>query len=167
MKRKTAVLVVLILITLFIFSSCERISPEEMASSTVSMTVNENEQTTLSSTRTSELSDNNSSSETALSSMDSMTVSDEQSSLYSFRTSELYESHFVKHGAEFGNITKEQYLQMANSLILSKTALTKNEEDGDKIYYDADKNEFLVLSTDGYIRTFFKPDNGLDYYNKQ
>ena len=138
-----------------------------MASSTVSMTVNENEQTTLSSTRTSELSDNNSSSETALSSMDSMTVSDEQSSLYSFRTSELYESHFVKHGAEFGSITKEQYLQMANSLILSKTALTKNEEDGDKIYYDADKNEFLVLSTDGYIRTFFKPDNGLDYYNKQ
>ena len=88
---------------------------------------------------------------------------------YSFHTSELYESHFLKHGAEFGNITKEQYLQMANDLInsKSKSVLTKHEDDSDKLFYDVNKNEFLVLSTDGYIRTFFKPDDGLDYYNKQ
>ena len=28
-------------------------------------------------------------------------------------------------------------------------------------------NEFVVVSTDGYIRTYFKPDSGLRYYNKQ
>lgn len=92
-----------------------------------------------------------------------------QATQYGFRTSVLWEDHFSKHGAELGKITKEQYLQMANDLInsKSKSVLTKYEDDGDKLFYDVNKNEFLVLSTDGYIRTFFKPDDGLDYYNKQ
>ena len=89
---------------------------------------------------------------------------------YSFRTKKQFEGHFEKHGKEFGDITKEQYLQKANDLINndSDTILHKTEtEDGDYIFYDTVNNEILFLSTDGYIRTYFKPNKGIEYYNKQ
>ena len=28
-------------------------------------------------------------------------------------------------------------------------------------------NEFVVVSTDGYIRTYFNPSDGIDYFNRQ
>ena len=47
-------------------------------------------------------------------------------------------------------------------------ALHKNEkEDNDDVYYLEETNEFVIVSTDGYIRTYFYPDSGIDYYNKQ
>ena len=89
---------------------------------------------------------------------------------YTFRTQEQYDSHFNKHGKEFGEITKEEYLKKANDLIYnpSDTILHKTEaEDGDYIFYDTLNNEILFLSPDGYIRTYFRPDKGIEYYNKQ
>ncbi len=89
---------------------------------------------------------------------------------YSFRTEELWTDHWKKHGEEFGGVTKEEYLRKANELILSEdpALLTKAEkEDGDTLYYLESTNEFLVLSPDGYIRTYFKPGAGIDYYNRQ
>lgn len=90
-----------------------------------------------------------------------------QAQTYTFRNADYYEQHYQKHGAEFGSITKEEYLRLANELINNPDALTKYEEDGDLCYYDEAKNEFLVLSGDGYIRTFFRPDSGIDYFNRQ
>ena len=90
--------------------------------------------------------------------------------IYSFRTEELLNSHYQKHGDEFGDLSKEEYLLGANNLINSSFSdvLTKYEdEDDDKIYYSENTNEFLVLSSDGYIRTYFKPDDGIEYYNRQ
>lgn len=88
---------------------------------------------------------------------------------YYFRNKSLYDSHYEKHGHEFGNITKEEYLQKANDLINSDSpdVLTKYEDDGDFMYFDKISGEFLVLSPDGYIRTFFIPDDGIDYWNRQ
>ena len=89
---------------------------------------------------------------------------------YSFRSQKLFDSHYDKHGAEFGNITQEEYLQLANDLLNSDsdTVLHKKEkEDNDDVFFDTATGYFLVLSTDGYIRTFFIPDRGIDYYNKQ
>ena len=89
---------------------------------------------------------------------------------YKFRTKKQFDGHYEKHGREFGDITQEQYLQKANDLINndSDTILHKTEaEDGDYIYYDTVNNEILFLSTDGYIRTYFKPSSGMDYYNRQ
>lgn len=94
----------------------------------------------------------------------------ETAEIYTFRSKELFDSHFEKHGAEFGNITQEEYLALANELINAKgdNILHKTEkEDGDFLYYDTETNEFLVLSTDGYIRTFFKPSAGIDYWERQ
>lgn len=90
--------------------------------------------------------------------------------IYNFRSEDQYQSHYEKHGEEFGDISKEEYLIMANSLIQDETGevMTKLEkEDNDTIYYKVETNEFLVLSTDGYIRTYFRPDDGIDYFNRQ
>lgn len=89
---------------------------------------------------------------------------------YYFRSEKLFDSHYEKHGAEFGDITQDEYLDLANELINAEgeNILHKTEkEDGDFLYYNTETNEFLVLSTDGYIRTFFKPSAGLDYWERQ
>ena len=89
---------------------------------------------------------------------------------YTFRNDKYYQQHFEKHGSEFGSITKEEYLQLANDLLNSDsdTVLHKTEkEDGDDVFFDTATGYFLVLSTDGYIRTFFIPSKGIDYFNRQ
>ena len=43
----------------------------------------------------------------------------------------------------------------------------KEAEDGDDIYYDTENNEIVFVSEDGYIRTYFKPTDGINYYNRQ
>ena len=93
---------------------------------------------------------------------------------YYFRSQAQYEQHYEKHGHEFtpifGEITMEEYLMYANALIQSEDEeiLTKTEkEDGDFMYFRPSTEEFLVLSTDGYIRTYFIPTAGIDYWNRQ
>lgn len=95
-------------------------------------------------------------------------ASDEIEILYQFRKVSYLEQHFEKHGAEFDYETKEEYLAGANRVIQSPDALHKIEaEDGDDIYYLEETNEFVVVSTDGYIRTYFRPSAGIAYYNRQ
>lgn len=87
---------------------------------------------------------------------------------YSFRNENALESHYAKHVSEFDYSSKEEYLAGANKVIESTDALHKNEaEDNDDVYYLEDTNEFVIVSTDGYIRTYFKPSDGIDYYNRQ
>ena len=87
---------------------------------------------------------------------------------YEFRKDEYLTEHFEKHGDEFDYANEDEYLAGANKVINSKDALHKTEaEDGDYIYYIKASNEFVVVSKDGYIRTYFKPSAGIDYYNRQ
>lgn len=94
------------------------------------------------------------------------TVQEVSSTAYSFRKAQYLTEHFQKHGAEFPYATEEEYLRGANNVIQNPNALHKLEaEDGDDVYYVESTKEFVVVSTDGYIRTYFKAD--LDYYNRQ
>lgn len=91
---------------------------------------------------------------------------------YSFRTKNQLEQHFEKHGSEFDGEfnyeTAEEYESGANDVINNPDALYKTEkEDGDSVYYIESTNEFVILSTDGYIRTYFRPTAGIDYFNRQ
>lgn len=87
---------------------------------------------------------------------------------YEFRKEEYLEDHFKKHGAEFEYKTAEEYEAGANRVINTEGVLHKiEEEDGDDVYYLEETNEFVIVSTDGYIRTYFKPTDGIDYYNRQ
>lgn len=91
---------------------------------------------------------------------------------YYFRTENQLEQHFQKHGYEFeGDFdyeTAEDYEIGASDVINNPDALYKTEaEDGDGVYYLEGTNEFVVLSKDGYIRTYFRPSAGIDYFNRQ
>ena len=87
---------------------------------------------------------------------------------YDFRYDDMLQQHYEKHGIEMGFASPEEYLAAANAVIANPDALTKTEkEDGDTVYYVEDTNEFVVLSTDGYIRTYFCPDDGINYFNRQ
>ncbi len=87
---------------------------------------------------------------------------------YEFRNSELLMSHYEKHGIEMGFESAEEYEDAASDVINSDDALYKTEsEDGDHVYYIEETNEFVVLSVDGYIRTYFNPEDGIEYYERQ
>ena len=87
---------------------------------------------------------------------------------YTFRNNKLLEEHFQKHGIEMGFATKEEYQKAASDVANDPEALHKLEkDDGDDVYYKEDTNEFVVVSTDGFIRTYFCPDSGKKYYDKQ
>lgn len=87
---------------------------------------------------------------------------------YWFRTKSLRDSHFEKHGIEMGFETPEDYILAANKVISNPNALHKLEaEDNDHIYFLEETNEFVVLSQDGYIRTYYIANGGIDYFNRQ
>ncbi|MDO5516033.1 MAG: zinc-ribbon domain containing protein [Clostridium sp.] len=87
---------------------------------------------------------------------------------YTFRTAQDCTDHFKKHGEEFGYTTEKQYVEGANKVINSSASLHKLEkEDGDDVYYLKDTNEFVIVSTSGFIRTYFKPQDGINYFNRQ
>ena len=87
---------------------------------------------------------------------------------YTFRNDKLLSQHYEKHGIDMGFSSKEAYEAAASDVINNPAALHKTEkEDGDYVYYIEATNEFVILSTDGYIRTYFLPDAGISYYNRQ
>ena len=98
----------------------------------------------------------------------SILQSQQTGTVLEFRNDNLWEEHFMKHGGEFGYSTKEEYLEGANEVVASASSKHKKEaEDGDDIYYDTENNEIVFVSEDGYIRTYFKPTDGINYYNRQ
>lgn len=87
---------------------------------------------------------------------------------YRFRNRNLLNQHYEKHGKDMGFASAEDYEKAASDVVNNPDALHKIEkEDGDDVYYVVSTNEFVVVSTDGYIRTYFLPDRGIDYFNKQ
>jgi len=93
---------------------------------------------------------------------------DSDAYVISFRNSKLLNEHYDKHGKEMGFADAAEYEKAAAAVVKSPDALHKTEkEDGDDIYYIEDTNDFVVVSTDGYIRTYFWPSAGKKYYDKQ
>ncbi len=114
-----------------------------------------------------------SSSESVFSNSESETQSEETESQdtteqLSFRNSTLLTQHYEKHGIEMGFSSEEEYEAAAALVVSNPDSLHKTEaEDGDDVYYLEETNEFVVVSTDGYIRTYFLPNSGIAYYNRQ
>lgn len=87
---------------------------------------------------------------------------------YRFRNKSLLNNHYEKHGIEMGFESAEEYEKAASDVVNSPDALYKKEkEDNDDIYYIEETNEFVVVSTDGYLRTYFLPDKGKAYFDRQ
>lgn len=95
-------------------------------------------------------------------------TSSEEERTFTFRSKKLLDSHYEKHGKEMGFASAKEYETAASKVVTNKEALHKVEaEDGDDVYYIESTNEFVVVSTDGYLRTYFYPTDGLDYFNRQ
>ncbi len=135
---------------------------EQSATSTVQST-SSTKQSTVSSSPTS-VSSSQTSVQSSSPSESAPTVATE----YKFRNKNLLEQHYEKHGRDMGFKSAEEYEKAASAVPNDPAALHKTEkEDGDDVYYIESTNEFVVVSTDGYIRTYFNPDRGIDYFNKQ
>lgn len=104
--------------------------------------------------------------ETEITNESDATDNDERT--YYFRNEELLNQHFEKHGKEMGFSTAYEYEAAASEVVNNSNALHKIEqEDGDDVYYLESTNDFVIVSTDGYIRTYFRPDKGKDYFDRQ
>ena len=78
--------------------------------------------------------------------------------------------HFKKHKSEFPEFQNaEQYIEGAKKFLNNppKGTLTKTNSRGDTLRYDPNTNTFGVLSKDGAPRTMFRPNSGIDYWNRQ
>ncbi len=88
-----------------------------------------------------------------------------------FRSSRQFNDHFEKHGAEFGQITKTDYLRMAQELRdapVSKDILESiRESDGVITKFDRKRGYFGAFNKDRTIRTFFIPNDGERYFKRQ
>lgn len=92
-------------------------------------------------------------------------ASDQAGSL-TFRNKDRLESHYQKHGVGMGYASAEDYLAGANAVVSSPKSLHKTEaEDGDDVYYLESTGEFVVVSRDGCIRTYYIADK--DYFDRQ
>ena len=87
-----------------------------------------------------------------------------------FRTQHLLEEHYAKHGHEFGRISRDGYLRLAQLLRdsrPSKTVLESRRPDGGGAKFDTRRGWFVAYNADGTIRTFFIPNDGVHYFERQ
>ena len=143
-RKGLIVLILIILAVLILVFGCNRgEEPQEQAAETTTQTTEATVQTEETTTQAAQVT-------------------------YTFRYNDRLQDHYKKHGRDMGFASPEEYLAAANAVIANPDALTKTEkEDGDTVFYVEATNEFVVLSTDGYIRTYFLPDGGKRYFDRQ
>lgn len=87
-----------------------------------------------------------------------------------FRSRRLLDEHFTKHGAEFGRVSRSEYLGLAQQLrdhAVGGDVLEIVRADGVASRFDRASGAFLAFDRDGTIRTFFKPNDGERYFRRQ
>lgn len=87
---------------------------------------------------------------------------------YEFTSEASAKSHFTKHGREFGGAYSnwQEYVRGANSAIARSTR-NKTRSGGDKLYLVDESCEFVVLASFGKIRTYFRPNDCIRYFERQ
>ena len=86
------------------------------------------------------------------------------------RSREQFDEHFAKHGREFGNISQEQYLHLAQDLRDAPAGgpiLEVVKPHGVVTRFDRRSGAFGAYNHDRTIRTFFKPNDGERYFRRQ
>ncbi|MBQ8708767.1 MAG: hypothetical protein IJ523_11825 [Succinivibrionaceae bacterium] len=86
---------------------------------------------------------------------------------YKFRSWQKLADHFQKHRGEFDYDSEKDYLYHANLIINDPRSRKSRQADGDEQYLNPDTCEYVVLSRDGYIRTYFRPGRCEYYFEKQ
>jgi len=87
-----------------------------------------------------------------------------------FRSRAQLDEHYAKHGSEFGNISKQQYLELAQELRdapVGGPILEDRRSNGEFSRFDRRKGYFGAYNPDRTIRTFFIPNDGERYFRRQ
>jgi hypothetical protein len=77
------------------------------------------------------------------------------------------EHHFAKHGGEMGFASEEDYLRAAQALVMGGPGVEILERGGDTLFFKEATGEFAVVSDRNVLRTYFKPDDGRRYWERQ
>jgi hypothetical protein len=87
-----------------------------------------------------------------------------------FTSQRHLDEHYEKHGREFGQASKQEYLAMAQALRDSQAGgpiLEAVRKDGVVSRFDQISGAFIAFNPDRTIRTFFKPNDGERYFRRQ
>src|SRR5262245_12690034 len=87
-----------------------------------------------------------------------------------FRNESLLEEHYEKHGREFGDVSRGEYLRIAQQLRdrpAGGDVLEIVRDDGVVSRYDRKTGTFIAFDEDGVIRTCFRPNDGERYFRRQ
>lgn len=88
-----------------------------------------------------------------------------------FRDQESLREHYSKHGREFGNVTRDEYLLMAQTLRDTppdgRQVLVAYRPDGVVSKFSTRSGGFIAYNRDKVIRTYFRPNDGIRYFNRQ
>lgn len=88
----------------------------------------------------------------------------------SFRSQRRLDEHYAKHGSEFGQISRAEYLRRAQQLRDAPAGgdiLELRRGDGTTARFDRASGAFIAFDADGTIRTFFRPNDGEAYFRRQ
>jgi pyocin large subunit-like protein len=78
--------------------------------------------------------------------------------------------HWEKHGLEFPEFSDMQaYVNGVHAFLLKPPpgTLVKHRENGDTLYFNPGSGIFAVQASNGAPRTFFRPDDGVAYWERQ
>jgi pyocin large subunit-like protein len=87
-----------------------------------------------------------------------------------FGSREKLVEHYQKHGSEFGNISIDEYLRVAQTLrddAAGATIIEAVRADGVTTRFDRGTGTFIAFNRDSVIRTCFKPNDGEAYFRRQ
>ena len=87
-----------------------------------------------------------------------------------FTSRQRLAEHFEKHGREFGAIDQDEYLHRAQELrdrAVGGDVLEILRDDGVVTRFDKRSGAFLAFHRDKTIRTFFRPADGVRYFERQ
>jgi len=87
-----------------------------------------------------------------------------------FRSRRLFDEHYAKHGREFGNISRQEYLERAQALRDAPAGgpiLEAVTPDGIVSRFNRKTGYFGAYNPDRTIRTFFIPNAGERYFHRQ
>lgn len=86
-----------------------------------------------------------------------------------WKSKAILNNHFQKHKDHYPGITVEQYKKETMDfakLRESDDILITHRTDGSWVKYRVSTNDFMIIGKDGTIRSFFKPTEGIEYYER-